>query len=66
MDKIMVTPAPPGLLFKLPISGDALQRFIELLQRLMVMHTAGLALHMQISLAAALTNGHNDNVLETK
>lgn len=60
----MVTPASPGLLFKLMIIGDALQSFTELLQCLMLMYTAGLALQMQISLAAALTNGHNDNVLE--
>lgn len=60
----MVAPAPPGLLFKLMIIGDALQRVIELLQCLMVMYAAGLALQMQIILAAALNNGHDDSVLE--
>lgn len=42
----MVAPAPPGLLFKLLIIGDALRRVIELLQCLMVMYAAGLALQM--------------------
>lgn len=62
----MVAPAPPGLLFKLMIIGDALQRVIELLRCLTVMYAAGLALQMQIILAAALTNGRNDGVLEMK
>ena len=62
----MVAPTPPGLLFKLLIIEDALQRVIELLQCLMLMYAAGLALQMQIILAAALTNAHDLNVLEMK
>lgn len=56
----MVTPASPGLVFKLMIIRDALQSFTDLLQYLMLMHAAGSALQMQISLAAV----HNDSVLE--
>lgn len=61
-----VAPASPGLSFKLPIFGDALQRVVELPQPLTAMHAAGSARQMQIFLAAALTSGHDDGVLEMK